>query len=73
MSINNFQHISTDELIERFKEATRQGKPPRKLIDKLATRPGIAFLNAADSAEVTMGKVHAAIKRVEKGDRQNLS
>lgn len=69
MSINNLQHISTDELIERFKEATRHGKPPRELIDELATRPGIAFLNATDSAEVTMAKVRTAIERVEKGDR----
>ncbi|PSB27274.1 hypothetical protein [Chlorogloea sp. CCALA 695] len=73
MSINNLQHISNDELIERFKEATRHGKPPRELIDELATRPGIAFLNPTRNAEDTMAVVRAAIEKLEKNNRQNLS
>lgn len=73
MSINNLQHIGTNELVEQLKEATRHGKPPQELVDELATRSGIAFINATDSAEVTMAKARAAIERVEKSDRQNLS
>lgn len=62
---NRFDQLSTDELVERFKAATLQGKPPRELVDELAKRPGIAFIKATDSTEVTLEKAYAAIKQVE--------
>lgn len=62
---NSFDQLSTDELVERFKAATLQGKPPRELVDELARRPGIAFIKATDSTEVTLKKARAAIEQVE--------
>ncbi len=70
MSVNNLKILSTDELVKQFKETTLTGKPPQELISELRNRPGIAFLNATDSVEVTLEKAHAAIERVEKGDPQ---
>lgn len=64
---NNFDHLSTEELVERFKAATIIGKPPRELVDELARRPGIAFIKATDSTEVTLEKARAAIEQVEQG------
>lgn len=65
MSTNSFDELSTDELVKRFKAATLQGKPPRELIEELARRPGIAFIKATDSTEVTLKKARAAIEQVE--------
>lgn len=62
---NNFTELSTDELVERFKAATLQGKPPQELVEELARRPGIAFINATDSTETTLKKARAAIEKVE--------
>jgi hypothetical protein len=62
---NSFDQLSTNELVERFKAATLQGKPPRELVDELARRPGIAFINATDSTEITLKKAHAAIEQIE--------
>lgn len=62
---NNLNTLSTDELIARFKAATLQGQPPQALVDELARRPGIAFIQATDSTEVTLQKAHAAIRQVE--------
>lgn len=64
---NSFDQLSTDELVERFKAATLQGKPPKELVDELARRPGIAFIKATDSTEVTLKKARAAIEQVEQG------
>ncbi len=71
MSVSNLKNLSTDELVKQFKEATLIGRPPQELISELKNRPGIAFINATDSAEVTLEKARAAIERVEKGNRQN--
>lgn len=62
---NSFNQLSTEELVQRFKAATLQGKPPRELVDELARRPGIAFIKATDSTEVTLKKARAAIEQVE--------
>ena len=62
---NQFNNLSTDELVERFKAATLQGRPPKELFDELAKRPGVAFIQATDSTEVTMEKARAAIHRLE--------
>lgn len=62
---NYFNNLSTNELVERFKAATLQGQPPKELVDELAKRPGIAFIQATDSTEVTMEKAHAAISQLE--------
>ena len=62
---NRLSELSTDELVQRFKAATLQGKPPQELVDELAKRPGIAFIQATDSAEVTLQKARAAIRQVE--------
>lgn len=62
---NSFNQLSTDELVERFKAATLQGNPSRELVDELARRPGIAFINATDSTEITLKKAHAAIEQIE--------
>ena len=61
---NYFNNLSTDELVERFKAATLQGQPLKKLVDELATRPVIAFIQATDSTEVTMEKARAAIHQL---------
>lgn len=65
---NSFEQLSTDELVERFKAATLQGKPPRELVDELAKRPDIAFIKATDSTEVTLKKARAAIEQVEQSN-----
>lgn len=62
---NNLDHLSTNELVARFKAATLKGQPPRALTDELARRPGTAFIRATDSTEMTLQKVHAAIRQVE--------
>ncbi len=67
MNFDNIEQLSTDELVKKFKEATRQGKPPKILVDEMKKRPGIAFLNPTENAEVMMNKVRAAIGKVEKG------
>lgn len=69
MSINNLQQLSTDELLTKFKEATLQGKPPQELVQELQKRPGIAFINATDSAKVTLEKARNAIAQNQKSDR----
>ncbi len=46
-------------------------KPSQELVSELKNRPGIAFINATDSAEVTLKKACAAIDRVKKGTRQS--
>ncbi|PSB30813.1 hypothetical protein [Chlorogloea sp. CCALA 695] len=69
MNINNIEKLSTDELVEKFKEATRQGKPPQELVTEMKKRPNIAFLNPTRNAEETMAVVRAAIEKLEKGDR----
>ena len=61
----SFSHLTTNELVERFKAATLQGKPPKELVDELASRPGIVFINATDSAETTLDKARAAIMQLE--------
>lgn len=71
MNLNNIELISTEELIEQFKEATRRGRPPQALINEMKKRPGIALINATDSIEVTMEKAYTAIKQVESGEAQN--
>lgn len=68
MNLDNIEHVSTEELIKHFKEATRHGKPPQELVNEMKKRPGVAFLNPTDSAEVTMAKARAAIERVEKSE-----
>lgn len=62
---DSFSHLSTDELVQRFKAATLQGKPPKELVNELASRPGIVFINATDSAETTLDKARAAIMQLE--------
>lgn len=62
---NDFSYFSTNELVERFKAATLQGQPPKELVDELAKRPGIAFIQATDSTEVTLEKAYAAIREIE--------
>ncbi len=69
MSINNLQQLSIDELLKKFKEATLQGKPPQELVKELQKRPGIAFINATDSAKVTLEKARNAIAQSQKSDR----
>lgn len=69
MSIHNLQHFSTDELLKKFKEATFQGKPPQELVNELQKRPGIAFINATDSAKVTLEKARNAIAQSQMRDR----
>jgi hypothetical protein len=71
MSVNNLKNLSTDELVKQFKETSLSGRPPQELVSELKNRPGIAFINATDSAEVTLKKARAAIERVEKGTRQS--
>lgn len=70
MIVNHLENLSTDELVKQFKDATLTGKPPQELVSELKNRPGIAFLNATDSAEITLEKARAAIERMEKSDRQ---
>lgn len=62
---DRFSHLSTNELVERFKAATLQAKPPKELVDELAKRPGIVFIGATDSAQVTLEKARAAIMQLE--------
>lgn len=64
---NQFHNLSTEQLVETFKAAILQGEPPRELIDELARRPGIAFIKATDSTEVTLKKARAAIEQIEQG------
>ena len=65
---HHFTHFTTEELIKRFKAAVLQGQPSRELIDELANRPGIAFINATDSKETTLEKARAVIQRVEQAN-----
>lgn len=67
--MSEIEKLSTDELVKKFKEATRHGKPPQELINEMKKRPGIAFLNPTRNAEDTMAVVRAAIEKLEKGDR----
>ncbi|HCF26864.1 MAG TPA: hypothetical protein DEV81_06575 [Cyanobacteria bacterium UBA11049] len=64
--INHFSNVSTNELVEQFKSATLQGKPPQELVEELAKRPGIAFIQATDSTEITLEKARAAIHQIER-------
>ena len=69
MSVDHqFTHLTTEELVKRFKAAALQGQPSRELIDELANRPGIAFINATDSKETTLGKARSVIQRVEEAN-----
>ncbi len=70
-STNHFSHLDTNELVERFKAATLQGQPTRELVEELAQRPGIAFIQATDSTEVTLEKARAAIYLVEQSAANN--
>lgn len=63
--INRFGDLSTNELVEQFKVATLQGQPPKELVEELAKRPGIAFIQATDSTAVTLEKARSAIRLVE--------
>lgn len=63
--INRFSNLSTDQLVEQFKAATLGGQPSKELVDELARRPGIAFIRATDSTQVTLEKARAAIQQVE--------
>ena len=63
----SIEQLSTDELVEKFKEATREGKPPQELVNEMKKRPGITFLNPSRNAEETMAVVRAAIEKIEKG------
>ena len=69
MSVDHhFAHLSTEEVVKRFKAAALQGQPSRELIDALANRPGIAFINATDSKETTLEKARGVIQRVEEAN-----
>lgn len=61
----HFTHFTTEELVRQFKAAALQGQPSKELIDELANRPGIAFINATDSQETTLEKALAVIQQVE--------
>lgn len=63
--VNHFSDLSTNELVEQFKAATLQGQPSKELIDELARRPGIAFIQVTDSTQTTLEKARAAIRRIE--------
>ena len=67
MSIDSIEQLNTDQLVEKFKEATRHGKPPQELVNEMKKRPGLAFLNPTKNAEDTMAVVRAAIEKIEKG------
>lgn len=62
---NDFSHLGTDELVEKFKAATFQGQPSKELVLELAKRPGIAFIQATDSTQVTLQKAYTAIRQIE--------
>ncbi len=62
--MSEIEKLSTDELVEKFKEATRHGKPPQELVNEMKKRPGIAFLNPTRNTEDTMAAVRAAIKKL---------
>lgn len=68
MSIDNIEKLSTDKLVEMFKEATKHGRPPQELIDEMKKRPGIAFLNPTRNIEDTMATVRAAVEKIETGE-----
>lgn len=65
---HHFIHLTTEELVKRFKAEALQGQPSRELIDELVNRPGIAFINATDSKETTLEKARGVIQRVEKSN-----
>lgn len=70
MSSNlNLDKLSRDELVARFKAATMTGDPPQDLVEAMARRPGIAFIEASDSTGVTIQKAMAAIAQVEQSNR----
>ncbi|MBE9078008.1 hypothetical protein IQ241_12010 [Romeria aff. gracilis LEGE 07310] len=66
---NHFDHLSTEELVERFKEATLVGRPPQALVEAMAKRPEIAFIQVTDSTEITMSKARTAIEQIEQLSR----
>lgn len=66
----DLSHFSTNELVEKFKAATLQGQPPKELVDELANRPGIAFIQATDSTQVTLQKAYAAIREIEQSSNK---
>lgn len=65
LSNTNLNNLNTDELVRRFKQATLRGRPPQELIDVLVRRPGIAFIKATDSTEVTLEKARRAIAQLK--------
>lgn len=65
VSANHFSYLSTNKLVEQFKSATLQGKPSQELVEELALRPGIVFIQATDSTEITLEKARAAIHQIE--------
>lgn len=69
MSLDSIEQLNTDQLVEKFKEATRYGKPPQELVNGMKKRLGLAFLNPTRNAEDTMAVVRTAIEKIEKGDR----
>lgn len=64
----SIEKLSTEELVEKFKEATRHGEPPQELVNEMKKRPGIAFLSPTRNAEDTMTVVRAAIKKLGTGE-----
>jgi len=64
---SSFNSLTTDELVARFKAAIVQGHPPQELVDELASRPGIAFIQVTDSTATTLEKAYAAIRQIEQG------
>jgi len=53
-SPSSFHSLTTDELVARFKATIVQGHPPQELVDELASRPGIAFIQVTDSTATTI-------------------
>jgi len=66
-SPSSFNNLTADELVARFKATIVQGQPPQELVDELASRPGIAFIQATDSTATTLEKAYAAIRQIEQG------
>ena len=66
MEINNIEQLSNNELVKKFKEATRHGKPPKPLLDEMKKHPVISFLNPIRNTEGIAAAVRAAIEKIEK-------
>jgi hypothetical protein len=66
-SPSSFHSLTTDELVARFKATIVQGQPSQELVDELASRPGITFIEATDSTATTLEKAYTAIRQIEQG------